>query len=142
MPDYRLKGASGAVFGQSWALAGECLIGRAAHCAIRLDEDAAGDEHALLEVSPQRVMLVQLDPERDTFVNGEKVERQALGQGDEIRIGRSRFLLQAPGLKPERVLHTDTAPKRTTPWTKILLSAAVLAAAAAAAWYFGLIPGL
>jgi hypothetical protein len=65
-----------------------------------------------------------------------------LNSGDEIRLGACRWVLQAPGLRPEKVL-TEQAVKqrsRLMPW---LLVGALLAAAAVAAtlaWQRGLLP--
>ena len=57
--------------------------------------------------------------------------------GDEIRIANCRFVLQAPGLRPDKVLTAEaTRPRRAyLPW----LIVGGLLAAAAAAWYSGLL---
>jgi hypothetical protein len=54
--------------------------------------------------------------------------------GDEIRIGPHRFLLQAPGLRPERVLEPDQAQSRGLHWA--WWAVPLLAAAGAAGWWW------
>ena len=60
-----------------------------------------------------------------------------LASGDEIRIGNCRWVLQAPGLRPEKVLTAEAVkPQRSyLPW----LVVGGLLAAAAASWYLGLL---
>jgi hypothetical protein len=72
------------------------------------------------------------------LLNGKPVEQARLSSGDEIRIAQCRFVLQAPGLRPAKVLTPEaTRPRRGyLPW----LIVAGLVAAAAAAWYSGLMP--
>ena len=83
--------------------------------------------------------LIKLDPAAEVALNGRSVEQATLASGDEIRIANCRFVLQAPGLKPQKVL-TEAAVRprrrRLLPW---LVAAGLLAAAAAAAWYAGLL---
>ena len=65
--------------------------------------------------------------------------RADLGGGDEIRIGTQRLILQAPGLRPERVLTDEAARPRRSPWPWLLAAGA--AAAAGAGWYLGWFDG-
>ena len=53
-----------------------------------------------------------------------------LGSGDEIRIGTCRWMLQAPGLRPERVLTSDAIKKTARRWPRVLIWTSVLTAAA------------
>ena len=41
----------------------------------------------------------------ETLLNGEVVEQASLASGDEIRIGNCRWVLQAPGLRPQKDPH-------------------------------------
>jgi phosphohistidine phosphatase SixA len=71
-------------------------------------------------------------------LNGEAVEHAILASGDEIRIANCRWVLQAPGLRPEKVLTSEAVRTRRSyvPW---LITAGLLAAAGLA-WYQGLLP--
>jgi len=62
-----------------------------------------------------------------------------LQSGDEIQFGTSRFVLQAPGLKPARVL--DQVPARRSSAWKWLAAAGLAVAAGAAGWWFLIGPG-
>jgi predicted component of type VI protein secretion system len=138
MSIYRLKGASAPVINQSFALGARTVIGRADDCDLRLDHDGVAGRHAEIRQADGGLTLSRLDPAHDVLLNGQPVERADLSSGDEIRIAQCRFVLQAPGLRPAKVLTPEaTRPRRGyLPW----LIAASLMAAAAAAWYSGLMP--
>jgi pSer/pThr/pTyr-binding forkhead associated (FHA) protein len=139
MSIYRLKGASGPVINQSHTLGARTLIGRADDCDLRIDQDGVAGRHAeIVDDGQGGLTLNHLADGFETVLNGEAVQSASLGSGDEIRIANCRFVLQAPGLRPQKVL-TEAAVRprrRFLPW---LLVAALLAAAAAAAWYAGLL---
>lgn len=135
---YRLKGASGPVINQSWALRETTVIGRSAECDVAVEDAALAARHALIEIADGGVTIHLLDAGGGLFLNGRPVERAELSSGDEIRIAGCRWLLQAPGLKPARVLTEEaTRPRRAyLPW----LIAGGLVAAGALAWYLGYLP--
>ncbi len=138
MSKFRLKGASGAVINQSFTLGERTLIGRSDDCDLRIDQDGISGRHAeIIENEQGGLTLKNLDSETETLLNGEAVEQASLGSGDEIRIANCRWVLQAPGLRPEKVLtHMAARPRRAyLPW----LIVGGLLAAAAAAWYTGLL---
>jgi pSer/pThr/pTyr-binding forkhead associated (FHA) protein len=138
MSTYRLKGASGAVINQSFTLGQHTVIGRADDCALRLDQEGVAAHHAEISQAADGLLLSRLDPAGEVLLNGQPVERASLSSGDEIRIANCRFVLQAPGLRPQKVL-TPAAirpQRRYLPW----LIVAGLLAAAAAAWYAGWLP--
>jgi len=139
MSNYRLKGASGPVINQVFKLGARSLIGRADDCDLRIDAEGVASHHAEIRESEDGgLVLVSPDPEALTQVNGEAVVRAVLASGDEIRIGNCRWVLQAPGLRPEKVLSSGPArPRRNyVPW---LITLGLLAAASLA-WYRGLLP--
>ncbi len=132
MNTYRLKGASGKVAGLSHPLGAVTRIGRAGDCELVIDETQAPD--LLAEISLQTdggLRLVKRDAGGEILLNGEPVSDARLSSGDEIRIGTSRWVLQAPGLKPEKVL-TEQALKHRSRWLPWLMVVALLAAAALA----------
>mgnify|MGYP003549409985 FL=1 len=140
MSTYRLKGASGAVINQSFTLGARTVIGRADDCDLRLQQDGVAARHAAISQAADGLILSRLDPAGEVLLNGQPVERASLSSGDEIRIANCRFVLQAPGLRPQKVLTPDAArPRRRYLFWLIV---AGLLAAAAAAWYAGLLPPL
>ena len=139
MSIYRLKGASGAVINQSHVLGKRTVIGRADDCDLRVDVDGVAGRHAeVVDDGQGGLTLNHLAPGHETVLNGEAVETAVLGSGDEIRIASCRWVLQAPGLRPDKVL-TDAAVARRRGWIPWVVVAALLGAAGAA-WYFGLLP--
>jgi len=139
MSNYRLKGASGPVINQTFRLSTKSLIGRADDCDLRVDMDGVAPHHAeIRENEDGSLLLVNLDSAASVQLNGEPVEQSALASGDEIRIAGCRWVLQAPGLRPQKVLTSEAVrPRRSyIPW---LITAGLLAAAGLA-WYRGLLP--
>jgi pSer/pThr/pTyr-binding forkhead associated (FHA) protein len=135
MSTFRLKGASGAVINQSFELGGRTVIGRADDCDLRLDQAGVAGRHAEITVNDSGLLLRRLDPKAEVLLNGRAVESAELASGDEIRIANCRFVLQAPGLRPAKVLTSEAvSPRRGyLPW----LIVAALLAAAAVSWRAG-----
>lgn len=135
MNTYRLKGASGKVAGQSQPLGTVTRIGRASDCELVVDDPHMPGLLAEISLQNGGLRLEKRDAAGEILLNGEAVSDAWLSTGDEIRIGQSRWVLQAPGLRPGKVL-TDAAIKRRSgiwPW---LVTAGVLGAAALA-WQQG-----
>ncbi|MEM1080594.1 MAG: FHA domain-containing protein [Pseudomonadota bacterium] len=125
---YRLKGASGDMTGQTFELEDDTLIGSDPEAQIR--SEAFLPRHARIVLEDKRLML---ESAGQTWVNGEPAGRQPLQSGDELRFNRIRFVLQAPGLKPARVLDQAAVRRGRSRW---LLAALPLAAALAMiAWW-------
>src|SRR6056297_3895281 len=131
---YRLKSASGPLTGQTFDLDESTLLGSGEHVDVRLEGLDA--EHAKIV---RRDGGLVLEADGAARVNGEPVRNTALQSGDEIQVGTSRFVLQAPGLKPARVL--DQVPARRGSGWRWLAAAGLLAAAGAAGWWLVLGPG-
>lgn len=132
MSSYRLKGASGKVAGLSQSLGVVTRIGRAESCELVIDDARAPD--LLAEISLEadgNLRLLKRDAGGEILLNGEPVSDARLSSGDEIRIGTSRWVLQAPGLRPEKVL-TEQALKHRSRWLPWLMVVALLVAAALA----------
>jgi hypothetical protein len=137
MSVFRLKGTSGTIINQTFPLEGKVLIGRADDCAIRIDEEGIAAHQAEIDCETGgSVHLRVLDSNGSVRLNGEEVDQSLLAGGDEIRIGSCRLMLQAPGLRPERVLTGEAIRPRTSyrPW--VLSSVLVIVLAAAWKWGF------
>jgi len=129
MHTYRLKGASGKVVGQSAGLGEKTLIGRAADCDLIVDEEGVAPHHAEIILEDEgRLQLRHVATGLETRVNGKPVLQAGLTSGDEIRIGSCRWVLQAPGLRPQKVL-TPAAVKRRRSYVPWLLVTALIALA-------------
>jgi pSer/pThr/pTyr-binding forkhead associated (FHA) protein len=127
MHTYRLKGASGKVVGQSVGLGEKTRIGRAADCDLIVDEDGVAPHHAeIIREEEGRLQLRHVATGFETRVNGLPVLQAGLASGDEIRIGSCRWVLQAPGLRPQKIL-TSAAVKRRRSFVPWLLVTALIA---------------
>ena len=131
MSIYKLKGTSGSVINQSFPFKVSIVLGSSADCDVQLDEPGVASRHAEIRlIDGNSLLLKDLDSETGTLLNGEPVIETLLGSGDEIRIGTCRWMLQAPGLRPERILTTDVVKKPTRRWPRVL-GWTILAASAA-----------
>ena len=128
MARYRIKGTSGASANRSYELGQRLLIGRADDCDVRIENEEVSAHHCELVVSDDgSVMLRDLGSGTGTRVNGVAVDTASLAGGDEISVANCRFLLQAPGLRPERVLTEDAVRKKRNPVPWLLAMAVTLA---------------
>ena len=131
---YKLKGTSGSVINQSFPFGDSIVLGSSADCDVQLDEPGVSSRHAeICLIDGKSLLLKDLDSKTGTLLNGEPVAESQLGSGDEIRIGTCRWMLQAPGLRPERVLTADVVARPVRRWPRRLAWTGLLAAAAAVA---------
>ncbi len=139
MSRYRLKGTSGSVINQAFGLSSRLVIGSDAACDIPLQEPNVARQHAeILMDAAGGIVLLNLDAQHQTLCNGKPVNQRALVPGDEIRIGTCRWLLQAPGLRPQRVLTEDAIRPGRAHWPWLLALAVV--AGAVLVWQRGWLP--
>ena len=139
MNPYQIKGTAGAVINQRHRLGERTVIGSDAACDVVVEGAGLRARHAELVAEPGRVTLRALDG-AEVRVNGEAVGETALSSGDEVQLGTCRWMLQAPGLRPERVLTEDAVRPRRPAWPWVLAALALAGGAAAAAWYLGYLP--
>ena len=134
MSHYKLKGTSGSVINQSFPFGNLIVLGSSSDCDVQLDEAGVSSRHAEIRlIDGKSLLLKDLDSKTGTLLNGEPVTETLLGSGDEIRIGTCRWMLQAPGLRPERVLTADVVAKPVRRWPRRLVWASLLGAAVAVA---------
>jgi diguanylate cyclase (GGDEF)-like protein len=69
------------------------IVGRSPETHLRLDEPGVSREHAELFVESGRVTVRDLGSTNGTLVNGAKVEKRELRDGDKVSIGTSTLLL-------------------------------------------------
>jgi len=68
-------------------------IGRSPSAHIRIEDPAASRVHAVLEISPSGVTLVDLGASAGTLMNGARVSRAAISPGDQIVIGETTLFI-------------------------------------------------
>lgn len=131
---YKLKGTSGSVINQSFALGESFVLGSSADCEVQIEEPGVAARHAEITcIDGKPLLLKDLGSKTGTLLNGEPVLEATLSPGDEIHIGSCRWMLQAPGLRPERVLIADVVAKPTRSWPRVLVWTILLVTAGAMA---------
>jgi Domain of unknown function (DUF4388)/FHA domain len=88
---YALRFISGKYQGGEYPLqdAGELVIGRSSELDMVLIEDMVSRKHAKITLAPGQIMIADLGSTNGTFVNGEKIKKARLKEGDRILIGTS-----------------------------------------------------
>lgn len=98
-PSYALRFISGKYQGGEYPLTKgrEIVIGRSSELDMVLIEDMVSRRHAQISTNPtgDEVTIVDLNSTNGTFVNGEKVKRARLKEGDRVLIGTSIIKLVA-----------------------------------------------
>jgi chromosome segregation ATPase len=79
-------------------------IGRATGCELQIDSGSVSRHHALILVGPRESIIEDLNSTNGVLVNGRKVSRQPLSDGDAITIGETQFRYLA------RPLHRSPEP--------------------------------
>jgi hypothetical protein len=72
-------------------LARRTRIGRAAGCELQIDSSSVSRHHALVMVGPRETIIEDLNSTNGVLINGRKVSRQLLSDGDAITIGDIQF---------------------------------------------------
>lgn len=87
-------------------------IGRATGCELQIDSGSVSRHHALVVVGPRESIIEDLNSTNGVLVNGRKVSRQVLSDGDAITIGEIQFRYVA------RSLHRPAEPNPAEPVSK------------------------
>ena len=85
----------------------EIVIGRSSDLEMVLVEDMVSRKHAKILISEDRIIIQDLGSTNGTFVNGEKIKKARLQEGDRILIGTSilKLVSEAPPTEKERPLN-------------------------------------
>ena len=88
---HALRFISGKYQGGEYPLqeAGELVIGRSSELDMVLIEDMVSRKHAKITLAPGQITIADLGSTNGTFVNGEKIKKARLKEGDRILIGTS-----------------------------------------------------
>jgi chromosome segregation ATPase len=73
------------------ALGRRTRIGRSQTCELRIDSTSVSRHHALIMAGPLEVIIEDLNSTNGVIVNGRKVSRQVLRDGDAVTIGEVQF---------------------------------------------------
>ncbi len=68
------------------------IMGRSRGAGLRLLDEGVSREHARLDRAGGDLVIHDLDSSNGTFVNGERVDRHVLSEGDRIQLGRHAIL--------------------------------------------------
>ena len=75
----------------------ELIIGRAVDAGLRLDDGHASRLHARLNRAAGHYVIADLNSGNGLYVNDERVSQRVLGEGDVIRVGHSRIIVETAG---------------------------------------------
>lgn len=93
---------------------GTVLIGRDPSANVRFAQPTMSRHHARLQISPQEIILVDLDSRNGTFVNGERIAApRSLLSRDVITIDQVTMILQWGGPKWQGTIRLDTSMLRS-----------------------------
>src|SRR5689334_21289933 len=83
---------AGANVGEMYNLHGTLVIGRGRDADIRIQGDGISRQHARVRVGADTVHLEDLGSTNGSFVNGERVSKAQLQDGDKIQLGSATIL--------------------------------------------------
>jgi chromosome segregation ATPase len=75
----------------TYVLAKRTRIGRAAGCELQINSNSVSRHHAIVIVGPRDTIIEDLNSTNGLFVNGQKVTRHVVNDGDTLTIGETRF---------------------------------------------------
>lgn len=130
-----LQCVAGQHAGQRLPVNESLVLGAANDADISIDDTMVQAQHARIGMADNQWSIENLSGTDELWVNGAKVTNLVLRSGDEIRLGKQRFVVKMPGLRPDSVLREIPAQRPSRIW---LIWAGVLAVAAggAAYWYY------
>jgi predicted component of type VI protein secretion system len=71
------------------------LVGRHAHCDVRIDSSRVSRRHCCLVLEEGHLVVRDLESTNGTWVNGDRVSVARMAPGDELTIGLARYRLEA-----------------------------------------------
>jgi hypothetical protein len=98
-------------------------IGRAPGCEMHIDSSSVSRQHALLIMNSRDILIEDLQSTNGVLVNGRKISRQLLNDGDVVTLGEAQFRLDikpgaravAPAPGPAAVAPAAVAPEAPGP---------------------------
>jgi hypothetical protein len=87
-------------------------IGKLSSSHIQIQDTAVSRVHAVIEVTPQgEVFVIDLGSSNGTYVNGEKISKEKLKSGDELKLGQTRIFVTIEGSGSEPSMVTEPTGK-------------------------------
>jgi hypothetical protein len=75
----------------AYPLARRTRIGRAPGCELQIESSSVSRHHALVLLGPRDVIIEDLNSTNGVLVNGRKISRHVLNDGDAVTIGDAQF---------------------------------------------------
>jgi len=113
-PQFALRFISGKYQGGEFPLRPnrEIVIGRSSDLDMVLVEDMVSRKHAKIETTEDDIFIQDLGSTNGTFVNGEKISRSKLAEGDRILVGTSIIKMVTVDPSHEYANATETEARR------------------------------
>jgi hypothetical protein len=73
---------------------GRNIIGSSSLCEIRIPDEGIQNQHFSIRFSSGHWTLTDLDSDGGTFLNGKRIHRAELKDGDKIKIGKAGFCIK------------------------------------------------
>ncbi|HET8649467.1 MAG TPA: adenylate/guanylate cyclase domain-containing protein [Gemmatimonadales bacterium] len=127
VPTYRLVSFTGEQRHFDLPAGRPLVVGRGATSDLAVYDPTISRRHAELTVTPDGVMVRDLDSSNGTCINGSRVSSGRLSAGDSITFGKILFQLQAIHPVPEQRLHAPTPNLRTSGGSNIVRQVEVAA---------------
>jgi pSer/pThr/pTyr-binding forkhead associated (FHA) protein len=86
--------------GRDIALVAECVIGRATDVDFILEDTLASRRHVRLSEEAGAWIVEDLGSRNGTLVNGQRVQRQAVNDGDVLRVGGTEMIFRGDVAAP------------------------------------------
>jgi pSer/pThr/pTyr-binding forkhead associated (FHA) protein len=93
---------------QDFSITQRAIVGRSKSCDISIPYKLLSREHAVFTVANGELILEDLNSANGCFVNGERVERAVLAEGDQVALAKLLFTVRGP------VLSSPLALKNTS----------------------------
>lgn len=92
---FRLRTIEGVPPDGNYPVEGTSRIGRSEECEVVLLDPSVSRTHAVVEIRRGAAVVRDAGSTNGTFVNGRRIEREALRDGDELRLGNTRLRFEA-----------------------------------------------
>jgi len=97
----------------TYVLTERTCIGRAAACELRIESRSVSRHHALVIVGPRDTIIEDLNSTNGVLVNGTRITRRALSDGDALTIGDTRFRYFSRRATTARAVHASAEMLRS-----------------------------
>ena len=120
---FRLVVTGGVDAGAAYQLQpGEYVVGRGQDADIVLSDESVSRRHAIITITDSGATIVDLDSHNGTFINGQRVKSAQVLEGDELRLGESRLVLEATAPSPQATVSIQVVtgtPGPAAPTTRL-----------------------